>query len=162
MRSASKSQTSAPAHSYRARIKLPIDLYTVEGTQLQAGQFEIEVRAERDGATLLFSVNKQVRATIAGHPAREDAGESGAVVPVFGTLFLRSSGEPELTDEERHYSKSGRPQYADESRDWKACLRAFRSPNPNDRSVVFLFAERADRGLWTETEFRLSLQAPAK
>ena len=63
-------------------------------------------------------------------------------VPLLGTVFLQSSAVPLRSDFDRRYSKTGKPQYREESYDWRGTLRVHRPLNPQSREVYFVFHER--------------------
>ena len=140
---------------YRGLIRLEVALKTGDGVHLEKGQYAVEVRPNRGHYALVFLSNGKVGAVANGHPAPQDS-KLPATVPLMGTEYLRSSGEPELTVEERHFSKTGQPQYQEEARDWKATLRAFKSEE--DSQVFFVFQERQADGKWRRVDFQLHLQ----
>src|SRR5437762_2255199 len=79
--------------------------------------------------------------------------------PLTGVLFLRSTADPLPTEEERHNSKTGRPQYEEQARDWKTTLRVYGAARPEAREVRFLFQERQPRGRWSRVRFTLFRKA---
>ena len=143
------------ATSYQGKIELPVDLYSGDGILLEKGKFDVEVRSEKGHYFLVFFRSGKILALVNGRSPAREAKESPATIPVVGTVFLRSTAEPIRTEEERHYVKTGRPQYAEETRDWKATLRVYRATKPTSKDVYFIFEERADHGEWTRTEFTL-------
>ena len=144
--------------SYVTEILLPMDLHTADGILLPQGHFDLKVQIEKGGYALLFSKGEQVVATIKSQPPT--ALSKNATTPVVGTLYLRSDALPMGTAEERQFSKTGRPQYQDENRDWKTTLRVYQSSSPKRREVYFVFQERVERGGWRRTDFKLFLEDP--
>ena len=143
--------------SYKGLMRLPIDLYTADGIRLEKGRYELEVRRDRGHPELVFLVNGKVNAIANGRVPQGDPFQLPATRPLVGTHYLRSSAEPVRTAQERQYSKTGRAQYEEESRDWKASLRVYRAPDSSD--VFFVFWERQRSGRWTRVDFGLSSMA---
>ena len=143
---------------YKGRIRLEVDLYTKDGVRLEKGRYGVEVRPDKDHDSLAFLSDGKVKAAVNGHMPPED-GRLPATILLMGTEYLRSSEDPELTVEERHFSKTGQPQYQEENRDWKATLRAFKSED-NTR-VFFVFHERKADGKWRRVDFKLRLKPAA-
>jgi hypothetical protein len=67
---------------------------------------------------------------------------------------MRSSAEPLKTAQERQFSKTGLPQYAEEERDWKATIRVYRSSS-EPGAVFFIFQVRDASGKVTRADFKL-------
>jgi hypothetical protein len=126
-----------------------------EGVRLEKGQYELEVKLEGKGyvPSLLFrrpcQGNHEARAEPRTHlDLSLDSGCRGH--------YLRPSTEPLLTGEECRFSKTGRAQYEEETRDWKATLRAYKiSLGP----VFFVFQSKGPRRQWNRLCFRLSQQS---
>ena len=144
--------------SYVTEIVLPMDLHTEDGTPLPQGHFHLEVQTEKGEYALFFSRGEQVVATVKSQPPA--AVSTHGTTPLVGTLYLRSTALPLGTAEERQLSKTGRPQYQDEDRDWNATLRVYKSSGSERREVYFVFQERAERGEWKRTDFKLLLENP--
>jgi hypothetical protein len=143
---------SAIAETYKGQITLPIDLYTTEGTGLPKGKYEIQVNVDKQRFLLSFhSAGKSV-AELAGHEMQGDLFNLPATVPLVGTQYLRSSAEPVQTAQERQYSKTGLPQYAEEARDWKATMRVYKS---DVGSVFFVFQLGGKDGRYRRVDFKL-------
>ena len=140
---------------YKGLIRLEVDLYTVDGVRLEDGRYGVAVRPDRGHYSLAFLSDGKVKAAVNGQTTPED-GKLPAAILLMGTEYLRSSEEPELTVEERHYSKTGQPQYQEENRDWKAALRAFKSEN--EPQVFFVFHERKPHREWRRVDFKLRLK----
>src|SRR6266511_3757015 len=110
---------SAGAESYKGPITLPIDLYTVEGIRLAKGKYETEIEVDKDHFILSFHSEGKTIAVIGGEEVQGDLFTLPATVPLAGVHYLRSSAEPIQTAQERQFSKTGLPQFAEETRDWK-------------------------------------------
>ena len=147
------------AASYVTELRLPGKLYTANGTVLRKGSYDLRLQVENGVYSLAFLREERPVAVVAGRSCDEQTAENW-VVPVLGTLFLRSTAEPIGTDEERHYSETGQAQYEYEKRNWKATLRAYRSLRPGDKGVRFVFQEIGDDGERTLGEFILLLEKP--
>ena len=150
-------QATATAEVYVTEIRLDRDLYTEDGRRLERGGFDMEVRREEEGCSLVFLKGETVVATVTGEDGAET--EADRVIPIVGTLYLRSTAVPIGTAEERQLSKTGRPQYQDQVQNWENTLRAFRGPE--DAEVHFLFLRRKNWGDWEQVRFKLFLEDPA-
>src|SRR5712692_2668296 len=126
-----------PLPSYKGHIRLPIDLYTADGTRLEKGELDVELKGENGVLTLAFSLEGKLKARIMSCSASRESEET-ATVPIVGKIFLRSTAEPIGTEEDRQYTKTGLPQYMDLNRDWKATLRVYRSEHPESKEVYFV------------------------
>ena len=147
------------AERYTGVMTLPIDLFTQEGTKLERGKYNIEVAPDGTHWQLsFFSVGKD-RVLVKGEIT---AGEQSIVpdlIPLVGTHHLRSSSEPMKTAQERQFSKTGLPQYAEQERDWKATIRVYRGSS--ERSEVrFMFQAGNAGSQITSAEFKLRSEAP--
>ncbi len=147
------------AVSYVTQLHLPGDLYTAKGKVLEKGNYDLRLRIENGLYSLAFHQGDRQVATVTGRP-HERKGAENWVVPVLGTLFLRSTAVPIGTDEERHYSETGQAQYEYERRDWTATLRVYRSVRPGDKGVRFVFQRIGDDGVQTRKVFVLFLEKP--
>ena len=147
------------AASYVTQLRLSGDLYTAKGIVLQKGNYDLRLRIEDGLYSLVFLQEDRRVAAVTGHP-HEKEGAGNWVVPVLGTLFLRSTADPIGTDEERHYSETGQAQYEYEKRNWKATLRAYRSVRPDDKGLRFVFQEIGDDGEQTRRDFVLFVEKP--
>ena len=153
--------SGAPAPpSYRGLIKLPLELQAPDGSRLAPGEYDIEVKPAKDRFELIFSQEEHVKATVQDELLKDDASAPPVRAPLLGTHYLRPSDEPIGTDAERQLSKTGRTQYEEENRDWKAALRVYRSED--ERQAVFVFEEKKPHGQWTTVIFRLLLAPPAQ
>lgn len=150
----SPSLAGQEAASYVTQLHLPGDLYTAKGTVLEKGNYDLRLRLETGRSSLAFLKEEKPVAVVSGRPYDEETAEDW-VVPVLGTLFLRSTADPIGTDEERHYSETGQAQYEYEKRNWKATLRAYRSVRPDDEGIRFVFQETGDDGVQIRNVFVL-------
>jgi hypothetical protein len=143
---------AAEAPSYKGLMRIPIDLMTADGVRLEKGPYELEIRSETTGYLLSFSSGGHVKAVVKPAPS-SDTILSTASSPVVGTHYLRPSTEPLLTGEERRFSKTGRTQYEEETREWRATLRVYKAP-PD--SVFFVFQSKGSHRRWERVTFKLS------
>ena len=149
------SAAPAVAPSYAGFIRLPVELYSADGTHLDKGEYSVQVKQESGHYSLIFLQNDQPKATIKGEALSADA-ESGPLdLPLIGTQFLRSSADPLGSEAERHWSKNGLPGYQNEKRDWKATLRAYTTQD--QKEAVWFFEERQPSGNWSHVRFTLLL-----
>jgi hypothetical protein len=72
---------------------------------------------------------------------------------VVGTHYLRPSTDPIPTGEERRFSKTGKAQYEEETRDWKATLRVYKNAA---NAIFFVFQRRESSHHWSHVVFKLS------
>ena len=145
--------------SYVTQLHLPGDLYTAKGELLEKGNYDLQLRVENGKSSLAFLKDDQPVAVISGRFYDEET-TGNWVVPVLGTLFLRSTADPIGTDEERHYSATGQAQYEYEKRNWRATLRAYRSVRPGEKGVRFVFRQIGDAGEQTRNVFVLFWDKP--
>ena len=146
---------AADLPSYKGLMRIPVQLVTPQGTMLEIGQYELEVKPEKDDYVLTFSSAGQVKAVV--KPLTDPNSElASAHTPLVGTHYLRSSTEPVLTGEERRFSKTGATQYEEENRDWKATLRVYKSSTGH--AAYFLLQLRGEKGHWNRIIFRLALE----
>src|SRR5579862_5083405 len=145
----------APAPTFSGSIRLPVDLYSADGTHLDKGQYSVEVKQESGQYSLVFLQDDQPKGTVQGQVLGADAGDDDLSMPLIGTQFLRSSDDPVGTEWERHFSKTGLPQYQEEKRDWKATLRVYSTTD--QKEALWLFEERKAPGKWSHVEFRMYL-----
>ncbi|MEW5974173.1 MAG: hypothetical protein AB1898_00060 [Acidobacteriota bacterium] len=141
------------AETFTGQVSIPIEL-RIDNVELNKGIYDLAIRKEDVGYLLSFVSNGTVQATVRGRRVEDDLLELSAKLPVMGTQYLRSSLEPTRTAQERQFSKTGQPQYAEESRNWKATLRTYR--NPNTGAVVFVFYLAENGGKWKRIDFVLS------
>ena len=157
----SSALTAQEPPSYLGVIKLPVELFKTDGGGLEPGQYNIEVKPVKGSYELLFSQKEQVKLSIEERPLEGDSSGPALDSPIVGTHYMRPSDEPIGTDAERQKSKTGLPPYQEESRNWKASIRVYRSAD--DKEAVFLFDEKLPRGQWKKIIFRLQLAtSPAR
>ena len=144
---------------YKGRFHLPLELHTRQGRTLEKGKYDLEVRLGQK-AWLLFSRGEQEGARVEGSVSKATKPEPAAAVPIVGTIFLQSSAVPVRRDADRRYSQTGRPQYVEESYDWRGTLRVHRPLNSQDREVYFVFHERGQGERHTRIQFTLFSAKP--
>jgi hypothetical protein len=138
--------------SYKALMRIPIDLITADGVGLEKGTYELELKVVDGGQVLTFSSGGHVRMVVKPI-ANDDRPElASASIPVVGTHYLRPSTDPVLSGEERRFSKTGRPQYEEETRSWRAALRVYRT---SGKSVFFVFDVKGTNWQWNHVPFKL-------
>ena len=142
--------------SYICNINLPIDLYTGDGMILEKGRHNLELHIGEQQQSLSFLKHDQTIATVKGNPYLQRERDRG-LIPLVGTLLLRSTLAKIGTDEERHYSKTGRAQYEYEHHNWDATLRVYRSVNSETKEVRFVFHNIGESGYRTQVDFLLFL-----
>ena len=147
------------AASYVTQLHLPGDLYTVKGIVIQKGNYDLRLRIENGLYSLAFLQGDRQVAAVTGRPHEKEGAENW-VVPMLGTLFLRSTADPIGTDEERHYSETGQAQYEYEKRNWKATLRAYSSIRPEEKEIRFVFQENGDDREQTRQDFYVFVKNP--
>lgn len=145
---------------YTGVMTIPIDLFTQEGTKLEKGRCEIEVYVF-DGTRwiLSFVPESKIRVIVKGNLASGDLFNGPGMMPLVGTHYMRSSAEPLKTAQERQFSKTGLPQYAEQEREWKATIRVYRSSS-EPGEVFFIFQARNAGSQPTRADFKLRSEAP--
>ena len=146
-----------PLPSYAGEVHLPVALRTADGTFLEKGHLDIEVRLEGDQPVLAFSSGDDVKAVVTGQlwEANDETPEFSN--PLVGTIFMRSSADPIGTEEERHFSKKGLPQYQEEGRKWNTVIRVYELSDGEKNEVCFVFQQLGQAGISTRTGFKLFL-----
>jgi hypothetical protein len=142
--------------SLKVLLRLPVDLYTVDGIRIEKGQCEIEVKREQGQYQLAFISDGKAKALVNGRPSAQDAVASRATIRLIGTHYLAPPGGQVMKAGERPYSKTGRSQYEEQERDWKHTLRLYKTPDDNE--ALFVFQERQEQGEWNRIEFSLLLK----
>lgn len=140
--------------SYKGGIRLPVDLYTAEGGHLEKGQYTMEVKIDEGNYDLAFLQNDKMRLSVKGE-ALNDRTDDPTGTPLVGAQYVRSSEDPIGTEAERHFSKTGLPQYEEEGRPWKAAMRIYTAPD--EKEAIFLFKEKQD-DKWNRIVFKLLLE----
>lgn len=140
---------------YLGMMALPMDLITQEGTKIEKGKCEIEVYVLEGARWILsFLPESKRRVIVKGKLEAGDPFDLSAMTPLVGTHYMRSSAEPLKTAQERQFSKTGLPQYAEQERDWKATLRVYQSySEPGE--VMFVFQVRNAGGALKRADFKL-------
>lgn len=148
---------AAPGYEgYVGRLDLRTELRTPDGIEIPTGPIDVEVRQEAEHYLLFLKRGDKLLAVLNGRVAGEN--DSEVVVPFMGTTFLRPKDQVIGTEEERRFSKSGRPLYEEDTREWKATLRGYRSKATDGKTVWLVFQERgATHGDWTVVRFPLTL-----
>ncbi len=153
MTSGSASALAPP--SFSGSLRLPVDLYAAKGAHLEKGEYSIRVKQVNGQYSLTFTQDNHPKLTVKGEILREDAGDENASLPLIGTQYLHSSADPVGTEAQRHFSHSGLPHYQEESRDWKATLRAYSTED--QKESLWFFEERQAEGKWSHIQFILYL-----
>src|SRR5262245_15106447 len=150
-----RATAAAPvAEHYSGIMILPIDLVTEEGTKIKKGKYAVEISPAESRWTLSFQSESKSRVEVKGNIVTGDPFVLPATIPLLGTHYLRSSSEPLKTAQERQFSKTGLPQYAEEERSWRATIRVYRSSTETD-GVFFIFQVRDDQGHTTRVDFKV-------
>lgn len=142
--------------SLKVLLRLPVDLYTVDGVRVEKGEYEIEVRREQGQYQLAFISDGKAKTFVSGRLSAQDAVASPATIRLVGTHYLAPPRERVVKDGERPYSKTGRSQYEEQERDWKHTLRLYKTPD--DSEALFVVQEKQEQGKWNRIEFRLLLK----
>lgn len=149
---------ASDAARYTGTMTIPIDLFTQEGTRIEKRKYEVEVRSDGSHWTLFFLVEGKEQVVVKGSVPVGDPFNLPAIVPLVGTHYLRSSAEPLKTAQERQFSKTGLPQYAEQERDWKATVRVYKSSGESGE-VFFIFQVRNPSRQPTRADFKLRSHA---
>ena len=149
---------AADAVRYLGTMTIPIDLFTQEGARIEKRKYEIEVRSDGSHWILSFLREGQNAVVVRGSVPVGDPFNLPAVVPLVGTHYLRSSAEPLKTAQERQFSKTGLPQYAEQERDWKATVRVYKN-SVESGDVFFIVQVRNGAGQPIRADFKLRSHA---
>ncbi len=147
--------------TYKGSLRLPLELQTPQGQRLAMGKVDLEVRLEQR-AWLLISQGEQTRGRVEGKVLEGETQDLPGAVPLVGTVFLQSSAVPIRSDFDRRYSKTGKPQYREESYDWRGTLRVHRPLNPRSREIYFIFHERVQNENHRRIRFTLLRRGDAE
>jgi hypothetical protein len=147
--------------SYSGEVNLPVALRTADGAVLEKGHFDIEVRFEDQQPVLAFSSGDNVEAVVIGQLWGDHDETPEFSNPLLGTIFMRSSADPIGTEEERHFSKMGLPQYQEEGRKWDNVIRVYELADSERKEVSFLFQQIGQAGSSRRTGFTLFLDDSA-
>ena len=140
--------------TYKGSVRLPLELQTRQGQRLEKGKVDLEVRLEQK-AWILFSQGERALDRVEGKVLEGEAQDLPGAVPLVGTIFLQSSAVPLRSDFDRRYSQTGKPQYREESYDWRGTLRVHRALNSQSREVYFIFHERGQDEKHRRIQFTL-------
>ncbi len=149
------------APAYRARVKLPVTVFTGDGIRIEKGEVDLGLRPGRKRFSLAFLDQGKVIATVNGLPRdSEKAGELVPTVPLTGTIYLRAAPPTKCNgsspaEDEKKKEKNG-PQDRAEfpladhlvRRPWKASLRIYGFAQAESDEVHFVFQEEARPGEW--------------
>ena len=153
-----------PAAAYSGELQLPVTLYSSDGTELEKGEFHVDLRSEKGSCMLVFLRGSDSVKVVNGvAEASENVTATAPTLPLIGTVYLYESKTPKGSEEEK------RP--ADEkpnvtfiehlgARPWKAALRAYCYPQPGPPEVVFVLKEQKSPGEWIRTDFKLFRTRP--
>ncbi|HEU0007804.1 MAG TPA: hypothetical protein VFS12_17590 [Terriglobia bacterium] len=155
---ASRGIAATAVERYTGVMTLPMDLLTQEGTKIEKHKYEIEVAFDGTHWTLSFLPEGKNGVVVKGDIAVGDPFILPAMIPLVGTHHMRSSSEPLKTAQERQFSKTGLPQYAEQERDWKATLRVYKSSS-EPGAVFFIFQVREASRKLTRADFKLHSEA---
>jgi hypothetical protein len=139
---------------YTGSMTSPIDLFTQDGAKLEKRKYDVEVTSDGTLWTLSFLQEGKDPVSMKGKLAAGDFFNLPGMMPLLGTHYMRSSAEPLKTAQERQFSKTGLPQYAEQERDWKATLRVYKSFS-EPSNVFFIFQVRNADGQRTRADFKL-------
>jgi hypothetical protein len=143
---------------YTGVMTLPTDLFTQEGTNLEKGKYQIEVVSDGTHWTLSFLSEGKDRVVVKGNVTAGDLFDVPGLLPLVGTHYMRSSAEPLKTAQERQFSKTGLPQYAEQERDWKATIRAYKNSR-EPAEVFFIFQVKNAGSQPARADFKLRTEA---
>jgi len=143
---------------YTGVMTLPIDLFTPEGTKIEKGRCAIEVDVFDDERLLSFLPEGKSRVVVKGNLTTGDFFTMPGMMPLVGTHYMRSSAEPLKTAQERQFSKTGLPQYAEQERDWKATIRVYKN-SKEPAEVFFIFQVRNAGSQPMRADFKLRAEA---
>ena len=135
-------QSVAP---FVGKVRLPVSLRTADGTVLEKGRFDLEVRSEDGVIRLRFLSSSGGLVALRGLSVDANDWTVPAGWPLMGTVHLHPTSIPIGTDAERHKSKTGMPQYLETPRFWNATLRLYRVQDQTG-TVSVLFHENHPGG----------------
>ncbi len=125
---------------FTGKVHLPLSVETPDGSRLEKGPFDLEVTAEGAGYSLHFVSARGEKASAAGQLEQSTQEGPDFGYPLVGTIHLRSTSDPVGTDAERHRSKTGLPQYQEETCRWDATLHMY-GPSGQDQVIWVLFQQ---------------------
>ncbi len=152
----SLAQLWAASEIYLTEIQIPEDLYTENGTILKKGKSHLKLLLENGSHSLVFMKSEEIIAIVKGKETQKTSLKG--IIPLVGTHYLQPEKIPIGTAEERQLSKTGRPQYLDDNRNWEISLRVYR--DSQNEKVHFIFQRKEDWGHWLHFDFQLFSSDP--
>jgi len=143
---------------YTGSMTSPIDLFTQEGAKIEKRKYDVTVTSDGTLWTLSFLQEGKGPVSVQGKLAAGDLFTLPAMIPLVGTHYMRSSAEPLKTAQERQFSKTGLPQYAEQERDWKATIRVYKN-SKEPAEIFFIFQVRNAGSEPTRADFKLRSEA---
>jgi len=145
--------------SYLGEIDLPSTLYTGDGTELEKGRFQIEIRVEKSRHFLVFMRDGEIISLV--NERKRETGEEANKSPdlaMLGTVYLHPPVPPKV----REHEEKSTVTFAEhlKNRLWKAALRVYRSSDPQSNEVDFQLDEEIKPGEWSRADFGLFLKKP--
>ena len=141
------------ATSFTGNVDLPMEMYTDDGTVLKKGNFQLEVRLEKGGSSLLFKDSGQTVATVVGRSPALTASHPATVL-LAGTFYMVSVKPGGDKDP---YGRRSRDDWFKLDRPWKAAMRVYKSSGKANKAVYFIFQHEVGPEQWSRTEFKLRL-----
>ena len=153
-----RSITASDVVRYTGSMTSPIDLFTQEGAKIEKRRYDVTVTSDGTLWTLSFLQEGKGPVSVQGKLAAGDLFSLPAMIPLVGTHYMRSSAEPLKTAQERQFSKTGLPQYAEQERDWKATIRVYKN-SKEPAEIFFIFQVRNAGSQPTRADFKLRSEA---
>ena len=150
--------TASDVVRYTGSMTSPIDLFTQEGAKIEKRRYDVTVTSDGTLWTLSFLQEGKDAVCVKGKLAEGDLFNLPALIPVVGAHYMRSSTEPLKTAQERQFSKTGLPQYAEQERDWKATIRVYKN-SKEPAEIFFIFQVRNAGSQPTRADFKLRSEA---
>lgn len=137
---------------YTGELRLPLDLFTKEGVLLETGKFSLEVRLEQTHASLLFLKQEKVVASALAQATTDkpDPVATPVGIPILGTIHLTPIGSSDKEAEGKPAPSEYLPSFS-----WSASLRVYKSEDPENPEVNFVFLERDSDGKLLRRNFVL-------
>ena len=105
---------------------------------------------------MVFKKSEEIISIVKGKETQKTSLKG--IIPLVGTHYLQPEKIPIGTAEERQLSKTGRPQYLDDNRNWEISLRVYR--DSQNEKVHFIFQRKEDWGHWLHFDFQLFSSDP--
>ena len=153
-----RSITASDVVRYTGSMTSPIDLFTQEGAKIEKRKYDVTVTSDGTLWTLSFLQEGKGPVSVQGKLAAGDLFSLPGMMPLVGTHYMRSSAEPLKTAQERQFSKTGLPQYAEQERDWKATIRVYKN-SKEPAEIFFIFQVRNAGSQPTRADFKLRSEA---